>query len=254
MDLKTRVRELRSVATVLQYDGLQAVKMPDGQVRLFPYVMQDGGVGVPTTTSSSSQTQVGIDNPEQLGPAKRKKKTKQVAAEYNCPQCNGKMVEQGSKTICEQCGYQTGLTVGQMAPVLQIDMLHRVVTGIVQIPDVPVTPASMPDTELIYPRDTIKQMAWGFLENERNGDIGISHQEVQDGKIVKQNGQNAVTVESYVAPIDMCLQNGKKIPEGSWVCSWKITSDKAWDDVLSGRLKASSLASNDVDFEVLGDA
>ena len=199
-------------------------------------VAQDG-IGIPSTDPSALQPGNGIQTPEQP-PIRRKKQKKRK---------RGVLLD----TVTDQTVLTPKTRVTQEVPILQVDEMKRVVTGVVQTPDVEVRPASMPNKLLVYPKSTVQQMAWDFLRNYHNGSIGLRHSEVQQGQIVPQKGENATVVESYLAPIDMEFPNGRTVQQGSWIMSVQINNDSAWEDVLRGDLRAFSLASTKVKFSNL---
>lgn len=130
--------------------------------------------------------------------------------------------------------------------ILQVAPMKRVVTAILQTPDTPTTPATMPDVELIYPKETVQQMAWDWMKSYRQGNVGVMHNEEPGSRDF--DGENAVVVESYIAPCDMEI-NQRAVPEGSWVVSYKIEDDQLWQDIVDGKITGPSLTSRNYTLE-----
>lgn len=140
------------------------------------------------------------------------------------------------------------ITQSEGSMVLQANAAKQIVTGIVQTPDVVVRPSTLNGVELVYPKETIAQMAYDFMRDMKNGAIGVVHGEVVNGKVVSPQGDKATVVESYIMPCDGAI-NGHLVKQGSWVQSVHIHDKDTWNRVTSGELQAFSLASHDVDLE-----
>lgn len=167
-----------------------------------------------------------------------------VLSASTCPACGAEIL--AGVLSPETGGKKRKKAVKQEACIVQVDTVHKTMTAIVQSPDLPHVvqlPGSDGEPELaeiVYPSQVVRQMCWDFLRDGLQTAVGIDHQEVTETGIVSPQGEYAVVVENFTAPV--CYEmRGRHITQGSWVQTYQFTDDDVWDSVLRGERRAPSL-------------
>jgi hypothetical protein len=117
------------------------------------------------------------------------------------------------------------VAVEKKVSVLKTDDSRRMVYGIVYAPDEPDTDGD------VMRADEIEKAAYGFMQNERAGQIDTRHS--------GEAGAGYVA-ESWLVKSSDALFGDE--PEGSWAVGIKVTDDEVWKSVEEGELTGLSLA------------
>jgi len=117
------------------------------------------------------------------------------------------------------------VAVEKNVSVLKTDDSRRMVYGIVYAPDEPDTDGD------VMRADEIEKAAYGFMQNERAGQIDTRHS--------GEAGAGYVA-ESWLVKSSDALFGDE--PEGAWAVGIKVTDDEVWKSVEDGELTGLSLA------------
>jgi hypothetical protein len=99
----------------------------------------------------------------------------------------------------------------------------RLVTGLVMEPDELDTQDEYASSEVI------EQAAHNYLVKSRA--VGVQH---------AQQNPHCFVVESWVAPVSLTIE-GRKIKQGSWMMTVKVSDDETWNKVEKGELTGFSI-------------
>ncbi len=114
------------------------------------------------------------------------------------------------------------------ADILKADNEQRIAWGVAY----PCQPLGWKDTQSDWADETqIAKMAWNFMRNSRRYDVQHQRAATPD---------EAVVVESYLAPVDFTLGE-HTVTKGSWVVATHFPNEASWQLVKSGQVKAYSI-------------
>jgi hypothetical protein len=99
----------------------------------------------------------------------------------------------------------------------------RIVYGVVLRPDV------VDFHDDIMSAEEVEKAAHHWMATR--GDIGLMH----------MGNALALPLESFIAPVDMTLENGSVIKKGDWVMAVKIVCDVTWARVKNGEITGFSV-------------
>lgn len=115
---------------------------------------------------------------------------------------------------------------------------RREITGVVCLAETPIKRFNQTFGEhyILFDRDTIKAMMLKYFKLGLSNQVNIEHQ----GEMIS----GLTMIESYikdsergVAPVEF-----KAIPDGSWICTFKVENDSVWEQVKKFKtLKGFSL-------------
>jgi hypothetical protein len=116
----------------------------------------------------------------------------------------------------------SGVSPGtRTAPIKKVDEDLQVVWAEVFVPDIP-------DSQNDFmSRETIREMAWGFMHKQALAKIDVQHSQIESGSFV---------VESFIARDDDQI-----FVPGSWVLGVQVPDQELWGLVKSGELNGFSL-------------
>lgn len=85
-----------------------------------------------------------------------------------------------------------------------------------------------------FSKDTIRQIAQVFFKKGFQTNINLSHSDI---------AANSFIFQSYIVDEKMGFSSpkGLNLPDGSWVVGMKVTDDKVWQEIKSGKLKGFSV-------------
>ncbi|MGV9142081.1 MAG: XkdF-like putative serine protease domain-containing protein [Promethearchaeota archaeon] len=81
----------------------------------------------------------------------------------------------------------------------------------------------------ILRKEEIEKAAWRFMRNSHA--VGYRHTDY---------APNSYIVESYIAPVDMEI-NENKIKKGTWMLGVKVENDELWKEIKNNKLSAFSI-------------
>jgi len=114
---------------------------------------------------------------------------------------------------------------------LNFDNSKHIITGVVCLADTPIYRYSETYGEyyVIFSKETIERMVEKFAKNDLFKSVNLQH---DDSKFV----DGVYMVESYITnkerginPIEFA-----DIPDGSWICSYKVENQALWDEIITG--------------------
>jgi len=86
-----------------------------------------------------------------------------------------------------------------------------------------------------FNKDTIEQLNINFLNNFKQKNITLEHQ---------QDINNVTVIESWIienSDNDKANELGMKLPKGTWMVSMKINNEKVWNEIKSNNLSGFSI-------------
>jgi len=117
------------------------------------------------------------------------------------------------------------INIEQVSSIRKIDIEKQIVWGIVYEPN------KVDSQGDFATADEIEKACHGFLRDYNQ--IGLMHEDTL-------SKQQAVTVESYIAPMDFVLGN-EIVKQGSWVMAVHIQHNDIWQKVKTGEIAAFSM-------------
>lgn len=116
---------------------------------------------------------------------------------------------------------------------------ERVITGVVCLADVPIYRYTQGFGEwwCVFTKDVIKEMVVKYSKDGLFNSVNLQH---NDDKYV----DGVYLFESYLVNKDrgICPTEFADIPEGSWICSFKVENEDVWNEIKEGQtLKGFSL-------------
>jgi hypothetical protein len=138
--------------------------------------------------------------------------------------------DQVSDKVCDMCGKNPCECSNDNFIITKAGEEKRLAYGIVMRPEPFVD--SQGDTCTI---EEIEKMAHGFMMRPGdNQNFDLQHiLDIEPGRVY--------CVESYIAPVDMILDSGKRIEKGSWIVVTKFVDEGLWQLAKSGAIKAYSI-------------
>lgn len=122
---------------------------------------------------------------------------------------------------------------------MKFDSEKHIISGVVALADTPIYRWSpkMGDYYVQFSKDVIETMILKYSMNNLNNKVNLDH---DDSRFV----DSVFMIESYIknsergiVPVEF-----KDIPDGSWICSFKVMDDELWDEIkTSGKFNGFSL-------------
>ena len=118
---------------------------------------------------------------------------------------------------------------------------QQIVTSVVMLANTPIYRNDDGyEYKLVFTPEAIKKMAFDYFSKNNFNKISIEH----NGEVLEGS---AILLESYfVDDVKNVPQKFGKIPEGSWIMSYKVVDKKIWDMIKNKKLRGFSI-------EVLAD-
>ena len=113
---------------------------------------------------------------------------------------------------------------------------QQIVTSVVMLANTPIYRNDDGyEYKLVFTPEAIKKMAFDYFSKNNFNKISIEH----DGKEIEGA---AILLESYfVDNVKSVPQKFGKIPEGSWIMSYKVVDKKIWDMIKEKKLRGFSV-------------
>lgn len=121
----------------------------------------------------------------------------------------------------------------------KFDKEKHIITGVVCLADTPIYRYNEKYGEyyVVFEKETILKMVEKYSSMGLFNSVNIQH---DDTKFV----DNVVLLESFIIDYERGInppKEFKNIPDGSWLCSFKVNNDDLWQDITEGKLKGFSL-------------
>lgn len=121
----------------------------------------------------------------------------------------------------------------------KFDTDKHIITGVVCLADTPIYRYNEQYGEyyVVFEKETILKMVQKYSEMGLFNSVNIQHDN-------KQFVDNVILFESYIVNEERGIFAPKEftnIPDGSWICSFKVNDDNLWNDITEGKLKGFSL-------------
>lgn len=106
------------------------------------------------------------------------------------------------------------------------DEKHEI-TGVVCLADTPIyrNNPTFGEHYIIFEKDMIRKMVHRYFKNGLGNQVNIEHQ----GPMI----DGLTMIESYIVDNERNIVPSmfKSIPEGSWVCTFKVENDEVWNEI-----------------------
>ena len=115
---------------------------------------------------------------------------------------------------------------------MKFDASKHIITGVVALADTPIYRFDEQRGEyyVVFSKETIEKMVEKFAKNDLFKSVNLQH---DDNKFV----DGVYMIESYItnkergiSPIEFA-----DIPDGSWICSYKVENDELWNEIVNGK-------------------
>lgn len=114
---------------------------------------------------------------------------------------------------------------------LNFNQSKHIITGVVCLADTPIYRFNQKYGEyyVVFSKDTIEKMVEKFSKQDLFKSVNLQH---DDNKFV----DNVYMVESFIVNKErgICPVEFSDIPDGSWICSFKVENDEVWDEIING--------------------
>ena len=114
---------------------------------------------------------------------------------------------------------------------LKFDNSKHIITGVVCLADTPIYRYNEKYGEyyVVFTKDTIRKMVEKFAKDGLFTSVNLQH---DDERFV----DGVYMVESYITDKDRGINpvEFSDIPEGSWICSYKIENEALWNEIING--------------------
>ena len=112
----------------------------------------------------------------------------------------------------------------------------QIVTSVVMLANTPIYRNDDGyEYKLVFTPEAIKKMAFDYFSKNNFNKISIEH----NGEVLEGS---AILLESYfVDSVKTVPQKFGKIPEGSWIMSYKVVDKKIWDMIKNKKLRGFSI-------------
>lgn len=109
---------------------------------------------------------------------------------------------------------------------------ERVITGVVALADTPIYRYTQGFGEwwCVFSKETIEKMVVKYSKDGLFNSVNLQHNDEKfvDGVYLFES--YLVNKERGILPTEFA-----DIPEGSWICSFKIEDNKLWDEIVNGK-------------------
>jgi len=119
----------------------------------------------------------------------------------------------------------------------QVNKEQRLVMGPILIPDLQIlrVDGEGKPYQVFFSKETVKQLAQNYLKKKYTDQATIEHENSVEGVHL---------VESWIkeSKFDKSSKYGLKVPEGTWMGTFKIENDELWDEyVKTGKVRGFSI-------------
>lgn len=111
------------------------------------------------------------------------------------------------------------------------DSSKHIITGVVCLADTPIYRYDNVRGEyyVVFTKEFIQRMVEKFAKDDLFKSVNLQHDDTQfvDGIYM---------FESYIVNRErgICPQEFSDIPDGSWICSYKVDNDELWNEIING--------------------
>ena len=114
---------------------------------------------------------------------------------------------------------------------MQFDNSKHIITGVVCLADTPIYRYNERYGEyyVVFSKETIQKMVEKFAKMDLFKSVNLQH---DDTKFV----DGIYMVESYITDKERGINpiEFSDIPQGSWVCSYKVENENLWNEIING--------------------
>ena len=114
---------------------------------------------------------------------------------------------------------------------LKFDNSKHIITGVVCLADTPIYRYNekLGEYYVVFTKETIRKMVEKFAKDGLFASVNLQH---DDTKFV----DGIYMVESYITDKERGINpiEFSDIPEGSWVCSYKVENENLWNEIING--------------------
>lgn len=114
---------------------------------------------------------------------------------------------------------------------LKFDNSKHIITGVVCLADTPIYRYNekLGEYYVVFTKETIRKMVEKFAKDGLFASVNLQH---DDTKFV----DGIYMVESYITDKERGINpiEFSDIPQGSWVCSYKVENENLWNEIING--------------------
>lgn len=114
---------------------------------------------------------------------------------------------------------------------LKFDNSKHIITGVVCLADTPIYRYNEKYGEyyVVFTKETIRKMVEKFAKMDLFKSVNLQHDD-------KRFVDGVYMVESYITDKERGINpvEFSDIPEGSWICSYKIENEALWNEIING--------------------
>lgn len=114
---------------------------------------------------------------------------------------------------------------------LKFDNAKHIITGVVCLADTPIYRYNEKHGEyyVVFTKETIRKMVEKFAKDGLFSSVNLQHDD-------KRFVEGVYMVESYITDKERGINpvEFSDIPEGSWICSYKIENEALWNEIING--------------------
>jgi len=114
---------------------------------------------------------------------------------------------------------------------LKFDAAKHVITGVVALADTPIYRYNekLGEYWVVFTKETIEKMVEKFAKMDLFKSVNLQH---DDNQFV----EGIYMFESYITNKDRGInpKEFEDIPEGSWICSFKVDNEDLWNEIING--------------------
>lgn len=114
---------------------------------------------------------------------------------------------------------------------MKFDNSKHIITGVVALADTPIYRFDEQHGEywVVFSKETIEKMVEKFAKNDLFKSVNLQH---DDNKFV----DGVYMIESYITNKERGINpiEFSDIPDGSWICSYKVENDELWSEIING--------------------
>lgn len=114
---------------------------------------------------------------------------------------------------------------------LNFDNSKHIITGVVCLADTPIYRYNefYGEYYVVFSKETIEKMVEKFAKNDLFKSVNLQH---DDDSFV----DGIYMIESYITNKERGINpvEFSDIPDGSWICSYKVENEKLWNEIING--------------------
>lgn len=114
---------------------------------------------------------------------------------------------------------------------MKFDNSKHIITGVVCLADTPIYRYNerMGEYYVVFTKETIEKMVEKFAKMDLFKSVNLQHDDEQFVDGIYMIESYITNKERGISPIEF-----SEIPDGSWVCSYKVENEALWGEIING--------------------